>query len=270
MPHKNYAGLVRKVTIKNLSSKTETFSILDGLPIFFPHGLSNFCYKELVSLMSAYCEIINRNNNAPFVKFKTSTADQSEVSKTIDGNGFISLDSDNNKLTPIVDLEMVFANDKSLLEPIRFKDLKDNEFLYYHQQDENKLPCAFSYTKKELKPNESYSFVSVYGMFDSLDIFLDVTKNTTYDELNSSFKENEELLDKLLKPLEIKTGNTLYDLYAKQCFLDNNLRGGFPILINNKDVYYVFSRKHGDMERDYNSFESHLNIILRVVVTSVM
>ncbi len=255
VPHKNYAGLVRKVTIKNLSSKTETFSILDGLPIFFPHGLSNFCYKELVSLMSAYCEIINRNNNAPFVKFKTSTADQSEVSKTIDGNGFISLDSDNNKLTPIVDLEMVFSNDKSLLEPIRFKNLKDNEFLDYYQQEENKLPCAFSYTKKELKPNESYSFVSVYGMFDSLDIFLDVTRNTTYDELVSSFKENEELLDKLLKPLEIKTGNALYDLYAKQCFLDNNLRGGFPILINNKDVYYVFSRKHGDMERDYNSFE---------------
>ena len=255
VPHQNYAGLIRQVTIKNLSINSETFTVLDGLPIFFPHGLSNYCYKELVSLMSAYCEIFNRSNMAPFVKFKTSTADHSEVSKTIVGNGFISLDKDNHKLYPIVDLEMIFGNDKSLLEPLRFKNLAESDFLNYAQQDENKLPCAFNYVKKTLKPNESYSFITVYGMFDTLDIFLDVTKQSTYARLSAAFKENETLLDALLQPLNVKTSNPLFDLYAKQCFLDNNLRGGFPIQLSQQEIYYVFSRKHGDMERDYNSFE---------------
>jgi hypothetical protein len=56
----------------------------------------------------------------------------------------------------------------------------------------------------------------------------------------------------------VKTGNPLFDKYVKQSYLDNNLRGGFPTLLNNADggeVYYVYGRKHGDMERDYNSFQ---------------
>jgi hypothetical protein len=49
-----------------------------------------------------------------------------------------------------------------------------------------------------------------------------------------------------------------FDLYCRQTYLDNVLRGGVPILLNarSKDiVYYVYSRKHGDLERDYNNFQ---------------
>jgi hypothetical protein len=61
----------------------------------------------------------------------------------------------------------------------------------------------------------------------------------------------------LLKPAESKTAYPLFDLYLKQSYLDNNLRGGFPTLLpdtKSGQVYYVFGRKHGDMERDYNAF----------------
>ena len=43
----------------------------------------------------------------------------------------------------------------------------------------------------------------------------------------------------------------------KQSYLDNGLRGGFPCLLDDKNkdsIYYLYSRKHGDMERDYNNF----------------
>lgn len=38
--------------------------------------------------------------------------------------------------------------------------------------------------------------------------------------------------------------------------MDNLLRGGFPLTLGQKEkkTYHIFSRKHGDLERDYNDF----------------
>jgi hypothetical protein len=65
----------------------------------------------------------------------------------------------------------------------------------------------------------------------------------------------------------------LFNAYIKQNFLDNVLRGGLPLqlgadpsqeldtyAVQNTDsihrpkIYHVFSRIHGDLERDYNNF----------------
>ena len=55
--------------------------------------------------------------------------------------------------------------------------------------------------------------------------------------------------------VETKRLDELFDKYIRQSFLDNGLRGGFPLKLGeNGHVYYVYSRKHGDMERDYNNF----------------
>lgn len=255
IPHRDFAALLRKVKITNTSSEEKEFEILDGLPIFFPHRLSNFCYKELVSLMAAYCEVENVENNIPFVKFKTSTSDNSKVEETKAGNAFFSIDENDNLLKTIVDLRLVFENDKALLNPKGFINKTFEDFSNYSQQKENKLPCAFSLVKKVLKPNESYSFISLYGMFDSFEMLNNNLKTLNYAVLNNIKEENEKLLNSLLKPSLIKTGDELFDKYIKQSFLDNGLRGGFPIKLGNTNhVYYIYSRKHGDMERDYNNF----------------
>ena len=36
--------------------------------------------------------------------------------------------------------------------------------------------------------------------------------------------------------------------------MDNVLRGGLPMQLGNNKIFYVYSRKHGDLERDYNYF----------------
>ncbi len=254
LPFKSYACLARKVTIKNKSNENKKISVLDGLPIFFPNGLSNYCYKELPSLMAAYCEISNLNDKTPFVKFKTSTSDNAIVQESHAGNGFFSIDQNNKLLDVIVDLKVVFGKDKSLLEPLGFIQdgfkLKDQE-----QQRENKLPCAFTILEKEFVPNEEYSFITVYGMFDNENIFQKALKEENYQTLLKAKQDSRDLINDLLSPSTIKTKDKLFDNYIKQSFLDNNLRGGFPTLLNNKETYYLYSRKHGDMERDYNSFQ---------------
>ncbi len=252
IPHEPYSGLIRKVKFINTSNKDLNFDVIDGLPIFFPNGLSNGDYKELVSLMAAYCQIENLDDNMPFVKFKTSTGDCSEVKEIKNGNAFISVDQNNNRLNAIVDPYIVFGNDLSLRSPSNF--IENNNVINTKQQTENKLPCAFSHTSFTLKTNEEYEFVSVYGTFKNINIFKEKLSNINITKINEYINESENIIDELLSPVEIESNIPLFDKYAKQSLLDNNLRGGFPIKLSENNPYYVYGRKHGDMERDYNWF----------------
>ena len=252
--HRSYAGLIRNVVIKNKSEQKHDYELCDGLPVFFPLGLSNFCYKELVSLMGAYCQV-DLNNDAPFVKYKTSTGDNSVVELAHNGNGFVSVDRDGHRLKNIVELYGVFENDPSLVKPINWLD-KGYKALDYEQQLENQLPCAFSLAKFSLNKGESYEFSTLYGAFNNIEEFNKANKEFSVALSHKMIDETEELVNSYL-PKGIKTANPLFDQYIAQSVLDNNLRGGFPIVLDDKkegQPYYIFSRKHGDMERDYNAF----------------
>lgn len=258
VPSKSYAGLIRKVEITNMTGEECNFEIVDGLPIFFPHGLSNFAYKELVSLMAAYCQITNMDNKAPFVKFKTSTADNSVVALAVDGNGFVTIDENNKRLNNIVDLSIVFKDDYSLMSPKNLIEKTFDELKEEEQQTENKLPCAFSFTNKKLKVNQSYKFYSLYGTFNDVESFNAAVDALNTKEFEQMIEDSKELIADLLKPMDVHTSNKLFDMYLSQTLLDNNLRGGFPVKLDNEkdgETYYIYSRKHGDMERDYNSFQ---------------
>ncbi|MCX5705387.1 MAG: cellobiose phosphorylase, partial [Candidatus Omnitrophica bacterium] len=55
-----------------------------------------------------------------------------------------------------------------------------------------------------------------------------------------------------------KSSSREFDLYARQTYIDNIMRGGYPQVFKfgkSETVYYLYSRKHGDLERDYNKFE---------------
>lgn len=258
VPHRDYAALVRKVTYVNASMKKAKFTVVDGLPVFFPNGLSNYCYKELVSLMAAYCQVYGLVEKTPFVKFKTSTGDNPEVKEAVTGNGFFAVDEKGKLLDDIVDPSCLFGEDATDLSVVPYEKLAFAAFLRQTQQTENKLPCAFTAFEKELKPGESYSVYSVYGTWDDYASFQKAAKELTPRRLEEAILENRQLLEDLLKPAESKTAYPLFDRYLKQSYLDNNLRGGFPTLLadgKEGQVYYVYGRKHGDMERDYNAFQ---------------
>lgn len=83
----------------------------------------------------------------------------------------------------------------------------------------------------------------------------------------------EELVDDITKRVTTDTKSSIFNAYIKQNFLDNVLRGGLPVIVGKDDtldvdqeavlkdsnvnkskIYHVFSRIHGDLERDYNNF----------------
>lgn len=254
LSHRDYGALIRKVTIKNTSKKPLALEVADGLPVYFPHGLSNICYKELVSLMAAYCEVHGLSSRTPFVKFKTSTGDNSLVKEAEDGNGFFSVDENGYFLRDIVDPYLIFRDDLTNIIPEGFLSKKLSSLMNESQQKENKLPCAFSLCKKTLGPNETYSFYSLYGMWDTYEEYTSTAKKMTPNEFEKAIKETSLLVDEILKPASCKCEYPLFEEGLRQSYLDNNLRGGFPTKIGT-ETYYVYGRKHGDMERDYNAFQ---------------
>jgi len=70
-------------------------------------------------------------------------------------------------------------------------------------------------------------------------------------------KEANELVRELTDVVDTQTDLPLFDAYCRQTFLDNVMRGGWPLVMGEAErpvVYHVYSRKHGDLERDYNDF----------------
>ncbi|MCR5770603.1 MAG: hypothetical protein K6G87_05130, partial [Butyrivibrio sp.] len=81
----------------------------------------------------------------------------------------------------------------------------------------------------------------------------------TFTKLTPKFFEKKleraiELTDDLTDIVSTKTGDKNFDEYTRYTFMDNVLRGGLPIKIGDNKVFYVYSRKHGDLEREYNYF----------------
>ena len=93
------------------------------------------------------------------------------------------------------------------------------------------------------------------GQVDNQDIlsaFLKNEKNVAYFEEKKA--RAHALTDEVGGMMETKTANPVFDEYCQYTFLDNVLRGGLPIQLGDNKVFYVYSRKHGDLERDYNYY----------------
>ena len=254
IPHESFPGLIRKMELTNTSDKTVSVSGVDGLPIFFPLGLSNGDYKQLVSLMEAYCEVNGLGDRLVFAKFKTSTGDNSVVALNEKGNGYFAKDQDGRLLLPIADPAMVFGDDLSLLTAKPFFEKNYSSFTKTPQQRENKLPSAFFAFATTLKPGETYTAYEVFGSFVDEASFREAESRLGVRYIETLREQNEELVTSLVGPAYCHSGNETFDLFVAQSYLDNNLRGGFPSLIAPGVPYYLYGRKHGDLERDYNDF----------------
>lgn len=64
----------------------------------------------------------------------------------------------------------------------------------------------------------------------------------------------EQLTQELTDVIHTRTGNETFDAYCRYTYMDNVLRGGEPIQLTDHRLFYLYSRKHGDLERDYNDF----------------
>ncbi|MDD5505973.1 MAG: cellobiose phosphorylase, partial [Candidatus Omnitrophica bacterium] len=256
VPQDSYAALVRAVTIKNSSKKKKELQLLDGLPQIVPFGMNNFLLKELSRTLEAWITVENMDRGVPFYKLAVDPADKPEVIHIAEGNFFLAFHQKNKSpeiLRPIIEPENIFGPVTDYSYPLEF--MASNKFLPPKDTAcRGKTPCAFLFSNVALGVNEEKTFYSLSGYLRSCRALNDlVPKIIKPGYLEEKLLKNKGIIDQLEQAVDTKSGSPQFDYYVRQTYLDNILRGGYPVSFGGT-TFYLYSRKHGDLERDYNRF----------------
>ncbi|MDP8232505.1 MAG: hypothetical protein P9L91_07560 [Candidatus Zophobacter franzmannii] len=260
VPQDTYAGLIRELKIENLSDSSINFDLMDGLPLIIPYGLDNNGLKFMRRLFEAFVEVTNSETKVPFFKGKVEPSDRPDVVRIKKGNFYLGFthEQDNFELvTPVVDPVKIFGNRGDYKVPEMFLKGSTKEMLK-DQVLENRLPSAMGIMNVAIKAGDSFKYTSVIGHAESVDELNNLVPMITSPKyIEQKKQENAELVDRLTQNNFICSEEASLDYYARQNFLDNALRGGFPYTIqgtNSSTTIHLYSRKHGDLERDYNDY----------------
>lgn len=259
IPNEPYAGLARAVRITNISRSPVSFELIDGLPILVPHGMRDFFLKNMSRTIEAWVAVDNLENQAPFYRLKVEPHDRPEVIPIRAGNFMVCSAHIRKKtlaVSPIIDPGLVFGIREDFAAAEGFS--KNSFTAARKQQVLDKTPCAMSYVKARLAPGQTLALNAVFGhadMAEHVNQHLSDMRDPAFFKRKA--EENQALIARLTEPIATKSRYPQFDAYCRQTFLDNVLRGGSPINLGGpggRKVFYVYSRKHGDLERDYNYF----------------
>ena len=262
IPNDNYGALSRKLSIKNISGHPLDFEYLDGLPQIIPYGLNNMFLKELSRTIEAWMDVENLENKIPYLRLKVDPSDRPEVTHISEGNFYLAFDAQ-GLIKPIVDPDAIFGRVSDFTYPEAFLD-KPSFGEPDIQLTNSRTPCCMSYQKAKLKADGSLEMFSLIGNMDSLEkLKANSGRIASQEYLLKKQAENKKLVGELEASVFTHSSSRNFDLYCRQNFLDNVLRGGYPLSLpgvssspKDKDslLVQVYSRKHGDLERDYNKF----------------
>jgi len=258
IPNDAYAGLSRSISVENTSNKPKKLQVIDGLPQVVPFGTHNFFLKKLGRTIEAWMNIDNLDNDIPFYKLEVDPSDRPEVVHIDEGNFYLGFHFKGTKaqlIRPIVDPAAVFGAVTDFSYPAEF--LAKANFTYPSKQmTRSKTPGAFLLMNLELKPGEQKTFYSLIGQArDTKTLNILAPKITRFGYMEKKLYENLKLIGSLKDEIATKSSQLRFDLYAGQTYLDNIMRGGYPDVTKSGVVFYLYSRKHGDLERDYNKFQ---------------
>jgi hypothetical protein len=261
LPYENVSGLIRQVKIFNDSGQEKKLEIVDGLPVIIPYGVTNYHLKEYNRTIEAWMEVSNRENNIPFFHCRSLPVDRAEVKSFEAGNFAASIavqDGRDVPITAIVNPEVMFGKCTSFNFPSLFEARSLEELLQLSYYPNGRTPCALFGLSTNLAPGQQLMIYSVYGNARKLDLITEIIPDLKSEAFFVRKRdEANKLIKELIDPIQTKTAKPEFDAYCQQTFLDNNLRGGWPFRLGDSDksvVYHMYSRKHGDPERDYNSF----------------
>lgn len=256
LPNENVGAITRRVKFENIGDTNLDLEILDGMAKIIPYGIKGSDYVRMANLFRSFNKMNNFENKIPVFTIGLSGEDSDQVTQIFGGNFYLSYV--NGELTaPVYDPTAVFSEDTSLITPINFIEGGLDFINNYKQVSTNKICCCLTPIKTTLSPSKVITVDTLVGYTESDEFINQKAKEINPTYLNKKLDEANQITVDLTKEVEINTADKVFDSYIKQCYLDNFLRGGYPFVFN-KDtdpkVVHLFSRKHGDPERDYNFF----------------
>ncbi len=250
LPNENLSALVRKVEIRS-DEVLKDVEIVDGLAQILPYGIDYGGYKAVSNLLQSWMQVEEKSYT--FYKLRASTADEAEVKQTKDGNFYFA--TSRIKPTYIYDYKLIFNEDVSLQTPYGFINNSLDTLKDIEQVKVNQVPCAMSAYHFDTLEHETIS--SLIGYAGDEDALESILNKYDLNYFENKHQQNKLIHDELVDVIDTKSAKPIFDAYLKQCYFDNMLRGGKPLMLKTLDGdigYHIFSRKHGDLERDYNFF----------------
>ncbi|MFH1359936.1 MAG: hypothetical protein ABIJ41_02745 [Candidatus Omnitrophota bacterium] len=260
LPEEPYAALVRDVTIENVGTKRVTLEVIDGMPEIIPFGLIDRLQKDISHTVEAWKQVLNLENKAPYYNLKVVISDRPQVKSISEGHFYFSLLHEGRKpkpLNPIIDPLSVFGNSTDFLVPEAF--MGRNLFkVPLKQKSSNRSLCAMTFASFALPGKKKERITSLFGHTHSVAMVQKIlarARNKNF--IDHKAKENQRLIQEIKNNCFTSSSSAAFNQYCQQTFLDNVMRGGLPLALETQEgkiVFNVYSRKHGDLERDYNNF----------------
>ncbi|MCG3176530.1 MAG: hypothetical protein MOGMAGMI_01488 [Candidatus Omnitrophica bacterium] len=258
VPGEPLAVLVRELEVHNVRGRTLEIELADGLPLVNPYGMNEFFIKNMSRTIEAWMTADNVAKKAPYLRLRVDATDRPEVTAIEEGNFFFGFDGATGKLLdPVVDPAVLFGPVLDFGVPEKFVDGTYRQALR-SQVTQNKTPCAFTLAQFKIAPDETRRFVTLLGHARSTDeLNAYVKKAVLSGYIEDRREENRRTVESVKSRIFTVSSDPVFDLYCGQTYLDNVLRGGVPVKFGEGGggiIAHVYSRKHGDLERDYNRF----------------
>ena len=256
LPNENIAGLVRRVKITNKTGN-KNYMVADGITQLLPTDANEWMLKHQSNLLKSWMDVKVLEGKIGFYYETSIPGDNVEVETARHGNYYVSF-VDGKLTKTIYDMNVLFGYDTSLSIPVNFNNKSFEELNNSMQVAADKVSGGFSIASKDLKAKESIEINTIIGYSEDEDFILNkLAKFSEASYFEQKEKEARSIIEEITSDIECHTNQELYDNYMKQNYLDNVLRGGIPYFIDtnsNHFVYHLYSRRHGDMEREYNFY----------------
>ncbi len=254
LPEEKVGALLREVTLENVGDRDAAVEVLDGMPAMLTYGTSSNIMKVMTQTHKAWMQVEDAETRLPYYRLRASSEDTAEIHEIEEGNFAFGFTPDGALLPVLVDPALTFDYNLSLSEATGFLEKGLDALLESPQMTSNNVPTAFFAAKQTLAPGEKLILREAYGMAANKGLVGEIAQKLTGDGVfEEKHRRAVELTQALTDPIATRTADPVFDAYCRSTFLDNVLRGGSPIRIGGQ-VFYVYSRKHGDIERDYNFF----------------
>lgn len=256
LPNEQLGGLCRILTIRSNLAEPVKMELLDGMATIVPYGIRDEKLKQEANLSTAWMKVEHYQKNIPTFHICASMDDTVAVDGITGRNFHVSI-CNSERLPTIVDPQLIFGWDSTYIHPVGFAEQSLNRLLAEKQRTSNCLPCCFAGYDGTLMHGKPVMICEFYGQVSAplpMEPFL---KKISENYFGKKLEEARNLAKNLMSLVKTKTSNAILDGYVGQNFLDNAIRGGLPIHIGNAPdtpPVYLYSRRHGDPEREYNFF----------------
>ncbi len=257
VPGETFPALARRVEVRNVGGEAIDLDCVDGLPWVAVYGIDYPNARLMTYTSKGWIQVTLADATLPYYQLRCVISDDPNLEYYEFGNYAIRWD-ESGVLAAIVDPRAVFGSDTSLDTPMALLDA-DDYTVPAAQATENDIPAAMTHVRRRLAPGESLTLHGVFGRARGTEALAPIRDRvTTAGWFDEKLAENRRVIEGITGRVATFSGERAFDGYVGQTFLDNTLRGGLPVTLpdstGRKRTFHVFSRIHGDMERDYNFF----------------